>query len=291
MINTIPLMDVIMGGESRKGNGYDVVNTSAYGRPYSGTPITQLSLDEVMALQGKQFGAAGAFQGIKDTLKRYKAGRKLSGRELFNAAQQQDFFHWLLDQDKYMRKYRSAKSDAEAEMYLKDAGRYLASQWAALENPYTPGRGMYDGKHGNKMNTSWAKVEPALRDYRRGYRLATTTHTIRLANGQLVGGITDEMLNNPAERRKLKAKLRKHFGDAAFTAPTMPQVQNVKSPIVENTAAPAPAPAPATLPAPATPPKEKYNPALADKQALESYKEMDNLGAWAGKLQELEGDV
>lgn len=291
MINTIPLMDVIMGGESRKGNGYDIVNTSAYGRPYSGTPITQLSLDEVMALQGKQFGAAGAFQGIKDTLKRYKAGRKLSGRELFNAEQQQDFFHWLLDQSKYVRKYRSAKSDAEAEMYLKDAGRYLASQWAALENPYTPGQGMYDGKHGNKANTSWAQVEPALRDYRRGYRLATTTHTIRLANGQLVGGITDEMLNNPAERRKLKAKLRKHFGDAAFIAPTMPQVQNVKSPIVENTAAPASAPAPATPPAPTTPPKERYNPALAEKQALDSYKEMDNLGAWAGKLQELEGEM
>ena len=287
MINTIPLMDVIMGGESRKGNGYDIVNTSAYGRPYSGTPITQLSLDEVMALQGKQFGAAGAFQGIKDTLKRYKAGRKLSGRELFNAAQQQDFFHWLLDQNKYMRKYRSAESDEEAELYLKDAGRYLASQWAALENPYTPGRGMYDGQHGNKMNTSWAKVEPALRDYRRGYRLATTTHTIRLANGQLVGGITDEMLNNPAERRKLKAKLRKHFGDAAFNAPTMPQVQNVKSPIVEKT----PAPAPATPPAPTTPPKEKYNPALAEKKALDSYREMDNLGAWAGKLQELEGEM
>ena len=287
MINTIPLMDVIMGGESRKGNGYDIVNTSAYGRPYSGTPITQLSLDEVMALQGKQFGAAGAFQGIKDTLKRYKAGRKLSGRELFNAAQQQDFFHWLLDQNKYMRKYRSAKSDAEAELYLKDAGRYLASQWAALENPYTPGRGMYDGKNGNKMNTSWAEVEPALRDYRRGYRLATTTHTIRLANGQLVGGITDEMLNNPAERRKLKAKLRKHFGDAAFPAPTMPQVQNVKSPIVEKT----PAPAPATPPASTTPPKEKYNPALAEKKALDSYREMDNLGAWAGKLQELEGEM
>ena len=287
MINTIPLMDVIMGGESRKGNGYDIVNTSAYGRPYSGTPITQLSLDEVMALQGKQFGAAGAFQGIKDTLKRYKAGRKLSGRELFNAAQQQDFFHWLLDQNKYMRKYRSAKSDAEAELYLKDAGRYLASQWAALENPYTPGRGMYDGKNGNKMNTSWAKVEPALRDYRRGYRLATTTHTIRLANGQLVGGITDEMLNNPAERRKLKAKLRKHFGDAAFNAPTMPQVQNVKSPIVEKT----PAPAPATPPASTTPPEPKYNPALAEKKALDSYREMDNLGAWAGKLQELEGEM
>ena len=287
MINTIPLMDVIMGGESRKGNGYDIVNTSAYGRPYSGTPITQLSLDEVMALQGKQFGAAGAFQGIKDTLKRYKAGRKLSGRELFNAAQQQDFFHWLLDQNKYMRKYRSAKSDAEAELYLKDAGRYLASQWAALENPYTPGRGMYDGKHGNKANTSWAKVEPALRDYRRGYRLATTTHTIRLANGQLVGGITDEMLNNPAERRKLKAKLRKHFGDAAFNAPTMPQVQNVKSPIGEKT----PAPSPATPPAPATPPEPKYNPALAEKKALDSYREMDNLGAWAGKLQELEGEM
>ena len=285
MINTIPLMDVIMGGESRTGNGYDIVNTSAYGRPYSGTPITQLSLDEVMALQGKQFGAAGAFQGIKDTLKRYKAGRKLSGRELFNAAQQQDFFHWLLDQNKYMRKYRSAKSDAEAELYLKDAGRYLASQWAALENPYTPGRGMYDGQHGNKANTSWAKVEPALRDYRRGYRLATTTHTIRLANGQLVGGITDEMLNNPAERRKLKAKLRKHFGDAAFNAPTMPQVQNVKSPIVEKT------PAPASAPAPATPPEQKYNPALAEKKALESYREMDNLGAWAGKLQELEGEA
>ena len=290
MTNTIPLMDVIMSGESRKGNGYDIVNTNAYGRPYSGTPITQLSLDDVMALQGKQFGAAGAFQGIKDTLKRYKAGRKLSGRELFNAVQQQDFFHWLLDQSDAMRKYRSAKSDAEAEMYLKDAGRYLASQWAALENPYTPGRGMYDGKHGNKANTSWAKIEPALRDYRRGYRLATTTHIIRLANGQLIGGITDEMLNNPAERRKLKAKLRKHFGDAAFTAPTMPQVQNVKSPIVENTAAPAPAPA--TPPAPTTPPAEpKYNPALADKQALESYKEMDNLGAWAGKLQELEGEA
>ena len=287
MINTIPLMDVIMSGESRKGNGYDIVNTSAYGRPYSGTPITQLSLDEVMALQGKQFGAAGAFQGIKDTLKRYKAVRKLSGRELFNAAQQQDFFHWLLDQNKYMRKYRSAESDAEAEMYLKDAGRYLASQWAALENPYTPGRGMYDGKNGNKMNTSWAKVEPALRDYRRGYRLATTTHTIRLANGQLVGGITDEMLNNPAERRKLKAKLRKHFGDAAFPAPTMPQVQNMKSPIVEKT----PAPAPATPPAPTTPPEPKYNPALAEKQALDSYREMDNLGAWAGKLQELEGEM
>ena len=287
MINTIPLMDVIMGGESRKGNGYDIVNTSAYGRPYSGTPITQLSLDEVMALQGKQFGAAGAFQGIKDTLKRYKAGRKLSGRELFNAAQQQDFFHWLLDQNKYMRKYRSAKSDAEAELYLKDAGRYLASQWAALENPYTPGRGMYDGQHGNKANTSWAKVEPALRDYRRGYRLATTTHTIRLANGQLVGGITDEMLNNPAERRKLKAKLRKHFGDAAFPAPTMPQVQNVKSPIVEKT----PAPAPATPPASTTPPEPKYNPALAEKKALDSYREMDNLGAWAGKLQELEGEM
>ena len=287
MINTIPLMDVIMGGESRKGDGYDIVNTSAYGRPYSGTPITQLSLDEVMALQGKQFGAAGAFQGIKDTLKRYKKGRKLSGRELFNAVQQQDFFHWLLDQSPDMRNYRSAKSDIEAEKYLKNAGRYLASQWAALENPYTPGRGMYDGQHGNKANTSWAKIEPALRDYRRGYRLATTTHTIRLANGQLVGGITDEMLNNPAERRKLKAKLRKHFGDAAFTAPTMPQVQNVKSPIVEKTTAPAPA----TPPAPTTPPEPKYNPALADKQALESYKEMDNLGAWAGKLQELEGEM
>ena len=287
MINTIPLMDVIMGGESRTGNGYDIVNTSAYGRPYSGTPITQLSLDEVMALQGKQFGAAGAFQGIKDTLKRYKKGRKLSGRELFNAVQQQDFFHWLLDQSPDMRNYRSAKSDIEAEKYLKNAGRYLASQWAALENPYTPGRGMYDGQHGNKANTSWAKIEPALRDYRRGYRLATTTHTIRLANGQLVGGITDEMLNNPAERRKLKAKLRKHFGDAAFTAPTMPQVQNVKSPIVEKTTAPAPA----TSPAPTTPPEPKYNPALADKQALESYKEMDNLGAWAGKLQELEGEM
>lgn len=298
MINTIPLMDVIMGGESRTGNGYDIVNTSAYGRPYSGTPITQLSLDEVMALQGKQFGAAGAFQGIKDTLKRYKKGRKLSGRELFNAAQQQDFFHWLLDQSPDMRNYRSAKSDIEAEQYLKNAGRYLASQWAALENPYTPGRGMYDGKHGNKANTSWAKIEPALRDYRRGYRLATTTHTIRLANGQLVGGITDEMLNNPAERRKLKAKLRKHFGDAAFNAPTMPQVQNMKSPIVENTAT-----MPqvqnvkkgivenTTPPAPATPPEPKYNPALADKQALESYKEMDNLGAWAGKLQELEGEM
>ena len=289
MINTIPLMDVIMGGESRTGNGYDIVNTSAYGRPYSGTPITQLSLDEVMALQGKQFGAAGAFQGIKDTLKRYKAGRKLSGRELFNAVQQQDFFHWLLDQSDAMRNYRSAKSDIEAEKYLKNAGRYLASQWAALENPYTPGRGMYDGKHGNKMNTSWAKVEPALRDYRRGYRLATTTHIIRLANGQLVGGITDEMLNNPAERKKLKAKLRKHFGDAAFTAPTMPQVQNVKSPIVEKTTAPAPAST--TPPAPATPPEPKYNPALAEKKALESYKEMDNLGAWAGKLQELEGEM
>lgn len=298
MINTIPLMDVIMGGESRTGNGYDIVNTSAYGRPYNGTPITQLSLDEVMALQGKQFGAAGAFQGIKDTLKRYKKGRKLSGRELFNAAQQQDFFHWLLDQSPDMRNYRSAKSDIEAEQYLKNAGRYLASQWAALENPYTPGRGMYDGQHGNKANTSWAKVEPALRDYRRGYRLATTTHTIRLANGQLVGGITDEMLNNPAERRKLKAKLRKHFGDAAFTAPTTPQVQNMKSPIVENTAT-----MPqvqnmkkgvvenTTPPAPTTPPKERYNPALAEKQALESYKEMDNLGAWAGKLQELEGEM
>lgn len=289
MINTIPLMDVIMGGESRAGNGYDVVNTSAYGRPYSGTPITQLSLDEVMALQGKQFGAAGAFQGIKDTLKRYKKGRKLSGRELFNAAQQQDFFHWLLDQSPDMRNYRSAKDDIEAEKYLKNAGRYLASQWAALENPYTPGRGMYDGQHGNKANTSWAKIEPALRDYRRGYRLATTTHTIRLANGQLVGGITDEMLNNPAERRKLKAKLRKHFGDAAFNAPTMPQVQNMKSPIVENTATPAPATP--TPPAPATSPEPKYNPALAEKQALESYKEMDNLGAWAGKLQELEGEM
>ena len=289
MTNTIPLMDVIMSGESRKGNGYDIVNTNAYGRPYSGTPITQLSLDDVMALQGKQFGAAGAFQGIKDTLKRYKAGRKLSGRELFNAVQQQDFFHWLLDQSPDMRNYRSAKSDIEAEKYLKNAGRYLASQWAALENPYTPGRGMYDGKHGNKANTSWAKIEPALRDYRRGYRLATTTHIIRLANGQLIGGITDEMLNNPAERRKLKAKLRKHFGDAAFTAPTMPQVQNVKSPIVENTAAPAPAPA--TPPAPTTPPEPKYNPALADKQALDSYEKMDNLGAWAGKLQELEGEA
>lgn len=290
MTNTIPLMDVIMSGESRKGNGYDIVNTNAYGRPYSGTPITQLSLDDVMALQGKQFGAAGAFQGIKDTLKRYKAGRKLSGRELFNAVQQQDFFHWLLDQSPDMRNYRSAKSDIEAEKYLKNAGRYLASQWAALENPYTPGQGMYDGKHGNKANTSWAKIEPALRDYRRGYRLATTTHIIRLANGQLVGGITDEMLNNPAERRKLKAKLRKHFGDAAFTAPTMPQVQNVKSPIVENTTAPAPAPA--TPPAPTTPPAEqKYNPALADKQALDSYEKMDNLGAWAGKLQELEGEA
>ena len=287
MTNTIPLMDVIMGGESRKGNGYDIVNTSAYGRPYKGTPITQLSLDDVMALQGKQFGAAGAFQGIKDTLKRYKAGRKLSGRELFNAEQQQDFFHWLLDQSDDMRNYRSAKSDVEAEKYLKDAGRYLASQWAALENPYTPGRGMYDGKHGNKANTSWAKIEPALRDYRRGYQLATTTHTIRLANGQLIGGITDEMLNNPTERKKLKAKLRKRFGDAAFTAPTMPQVQNVKSPIVENTAAPALAPAPA----PATPPKEKYNPALAEKQALDSYEKMDNLGAWAGKLQEWEGEA
>ena len=289
MTNTIPLMDVIMSGESRKGNGYDIVNTNAYGRPYSGTPITQLSLDDVMALQGKQFGAAGAFQGIKDTLKRYKAGRKLSGRELFNAEQQQDFFHWLLDQSPDMRNYRSAKSDIEAEKYLKDAGRYLASQWAALENPYTPGRGMYDGKHGNKANTSWAKIEPALRDYRRGYQLATTTHTIRLANGQLIGGITDEMLNNPAERKKLKAKLRKRFGDAAFTAPTMPQVQNVKSPIVENTAAPAPA---TPTPAPATPPAEqKYNPALADKQALDSYEKMDNLGAWAGKLQELEGEA
>ena len=283
MTNTIPLMDVIMSGESRKGNGYDIVNTNAYGRPYSGTPITQLSLDDVMALQGKQFGAAGAFQGIKDTLKRYKAGRKLSGRELFNAAQQQDFFHWLLDQSDAMRNYRSAKSDVEAEKYLKDAGRYLASQWAALENPYTPGRGMYDGKHGNKANTSWAKIEPALRDYRRGYQLATTTHTIRLANGQLVGGITDEMLNNPAERKKLKAKLRKRFGDAAFTTPTMPQVQNMKSPIVENTPAPAPAPA--------TPPEAKYNPALAEKQALDSYEKMDNLGAWAGKLQELEGEM
>ena len=293
MTNTIPLMDVIMSGESRKGNGYDIVNTNAYGRPYNGTPITQLSLDDVMALQGKQFGAAGAFQGIKDTLKRYKAGRKLSGRELFNAEQQQDFFHWLLDQSPDMRNYRSAKSDAEAEMYLKDAGRYLASQWAALENPYTPGRGMYDGKHGNKANTSWAKIEPALRDYRRGYQLATTTHTIRLANGQLIGGITDEMLNNPAERKKLKAKLRKRFGDAAFTAPTMPQVQNVKSPIVENTAAPAPAtPSTPTPPATTTPPAEpKYNPALADKQALDSYEKMDNLGAWAGKLQELEGEA
>lgn len=289
MTNTIPLMDVIMGGESRKGNGYDIVNTNAYGRPYSGTPITQLSLDDVMALQGKQFGAAGAFQGIKDTLKRYKAGRKLSGREIFNASQQQDFFHWLLDQSDDMRNYRSAKSDVEAEKYLKDAGRYLASQWAALENPYTPGRGMYDGKHGNKANTSWAKIEPALRDYRRGYQLATTTHTIRLANGQLIGGITDEMLNNPAERKKLKAKLRKRFGDAAFTAPTMPQVQNVKSPIVENTTAPASAPT--TPPTPTTPPKEKYNPALAEKQALASYEKMDNLGAWAGKLQELEGEA
>lgn len=287
MTNTIPLMDVIMSGESRKGNGYDIVNTSAYGRPYKGTPITQLSLDDVMALQGKQFGAAGAFQGIKDTLKRYKAGRKLSGRELFNAEQQQDFFHWLLDQSDAMRNYRSAKSDVEAEKYLKDAGRYLASQWAALENPYTPGQGMYDGKHGNKANTSWAKIEPALRDYRRGYQLATTTHTIRLANGQLIGGITDEMLNNPAERKKLKAKLRKRFGDAAFTAPTMPQVQNVKSPIVENTAAPASTP----TPAPTTPPKEQYNPALAEKQALDSYEKMDNLGAWAGKLQELEGEA
>lgn len=291
MTNTIPLMDVIMGGESRKGNGYDIVNTNAYGRPYSGTPITQLSLDEVMALQGKQFGAAGAFQGIKDTLKRYKTGRKLSGRELFNAAQQQDFFHWLLDQSPDMRNYRSAKSDIEAEKHLKNAGRYLASQWAALENPYTPGRGMYDGKHGNKANTSWAKIEPALRDYRRGYQLATTTHTIRLANGQLVGGITDEMLNNPAERKKLKAKLRKRFGDEAFTAPTMPQVQNVKSPIVENTPAPAPAPASTPTPAPTTPPKERYNPALAEKQALDSYEKMDNLGAWAGKLQELEGEA
>lgn len=157
MINTIPLMDVIMGGESRKGNGYDIVNTSAYGRPYNGTPITQLSLDEVMALQGKQFGAAGAFQGIKDTLKRYKKGRKLSGRELFNATQQQDFFHWLLDQSDAMQNYRSAKSDAEAEMYLKDAGRYLASQWAALENPYTPGRGIVwqrYGGHGKPGNRS-----------------------------------------------------------------------------------------------------------------------------------------
>lgn len=293
MTNTIPLMDVIMSGESRKGNGYDIVNTNAYGRPYSGTPITQLSLDDVMALQGKQFGAAGAFQGIKDTLKRYKAGRKLSGRELFNAEQQQDFFHWLLDQSEDMRNYRSAKSDVEAEKYLKDAGRYLASQWAALENPYTPGRGMYDGKHGNKANTSWAKIEPALRDYRRGYQLATTTHTIRLANGQLIGGITDEMLNNPAERKKLKAKLRKRFGDGAFTAPTMPQVQNVKSPIVESTTAPAtaPAPAPASAPAPTTPPEQKYNPALAEKQALDSYEKIDNLGAWAGKLQELEGEM
>ena len=50
MTNTIPLMDVIMGGESRKGNGYDIVNTNAYGRPYKGTPITQLSLDDVILI-------------------------------------------------------------------------------------------------------------------------------------------------------------------------------------------------------------------------------------------------
>lgn len=165
--NLIPLMEAIARGEAN--NGWDTVNVNSFGGQYNGIPVSQLSLDQVIAQQGVKHGAAGMFQGSKDTLKWFKRANELTGKEKFDEATQRKFFHWLLRNNPSVQAFLDADTDEDARKHLPGAGTYVASQWRGVQGPN--GRGYSDGdKYGNKASVAWKDIESGLLDYRRAYQ-------------------------------------------------------------------------------------------------------------------------
>lgn len=296
-INTgIGLMNLVSLGESVK-KGYD--DYEAWSKPYlpysETKPISQMTLNEIRDKQKKgYFGAAGAFQAIGDTLDWYIRENKLSGKEKFNPAQQQHFFHWRIGANDDIKKYLQA-DEKNAGKYLKGAARGLSKIFASLPDPLT-GKSYYDKNGKDKAGVALNDIYTQLQDYRKNYRLHTgldapqtapNTTSIRLPDGTIINNIPLTELDTAEKRAALKQKLAKRFNIE------MPQVQDLKKGVPEQKGG-----IPSEFANEKVPTEQDlrdlkmtYNIARENQQAASNYEKMDNTGAWAGKLAELEGSA
>ncbi len=150
------IKQVILKAES-DGNYNDVYGTSRK------IPLTSMTLDEVMALQGrmKKAGAAstavGGFQFLNSTLTDLKKNLKLTGDETFDESLQNQLADALLQR-------RGFGEYLKGNIGHKELVNNLAKEWAGL--PTTSGKSFYEGDGLNHSNVKLRSVLDELKTLR-----------------------------------------------------------------------------------------------------------------------------
>ena len=284
----IPLMAAVAQGEAN--NGWDTVNVNSFGGRYTGTPISQLALDQVIAQQGHRYGAAGMFQGSKDTLKRFKQANKLTGQEKYDATLQKKFFNWLLRDSPYVMQFLDAASDEEALKHIDKAGHYMSSQWRGIQN--SSGKGYSDGdKYGNMATVEYDLIKKGLMDYRRAYQSSKNKvkkpkiDYIMMPDGHKVQVPTD-----PAQQAELMAMLEQNAPSTKFDSAHSQQPATItnatRKPLTDEQRAKIEAGI-----AEEEKRMKQYMALAKEKQSEAEYAGNLNLGALIGKAMQLKGDA
>lgn len=153
------IKQVILKAES-DGNYNDVFGTSRK------IPLTKMTLDEVMALQGRMKAAGspstavGGFQFLRSTLTDLKKNLKLTGDEIFDEKLQNQLADALLQR-------RGFGEYLKGKMGHKELVDSIAKEWAGL--PTTSGKSFYEG---DGLNHSTVKLRSVLDELKK-FRVAS----------------------------------------------------------------------------------------------------------------------
>lgn len=157
---TRQLLDFI--GDIEAPEGYDQVWGKIQSADQPPRPLTQMSINEVLAWQDSidpkyNSEAAGRYQIMEDTLRGLKRNLKLSGNERFDSAMQDRLAIGLM-QEKGLDQFLAGRISVE------QFGNGLSGVWAALPKVSGPnaGRSTYAGDGQNKALTSTDKFMSVL---------------------------------------------------------------------------------------------------------------------------------
>lgn len=140
--------------------GYNSVNLGKAGKYRASTrDLSSMTIDEVLSAQSRhEFGAAGHYQIVHDTLTWAKKSLGLKGTEKYDPKMQDYIFNNFLIGDKQpmVRDFLNGKSNDYIGALLG-----LSKEWAMFPSPYT-GKSYHDGKGNNKSNVSLQESMEAL---------------------------------------------------------------------------------------------------------------------------------
>lgn len=182
-------------------------------------PLTEMTVDEVLALQEKMkssgSSAVGAYQMINSTLKEELKNGKISGDTLFTPKLQDTLILNRLRRIRGLDEFLAGKKTPE------EFGLLLSKEFASIPNPET-GKSYYDGDGLNKSLTDVDSMLTALENIRVDESLATGS------------SINPELILNSDLDEGTKEELLKLNEEAGLQPDTINQLQSMQPSMLTN---------------------------------------------------------